>query len=238
MLALTEPGSTWPQSVRRTKASLPSPASSRSRTVALSSPRRFARAARRRRVRRRGGRPRRAARRGSRDTAGSCRRDDELLVLSLLRPATTPSSSGSGSRTTSRIMHTTTRQRRLRLAVRQLARADAAAQRMARRRLHVLCRMSSVALAARAARKGESSTRPTGTRSNGCARALPDLMPARPACLTHGDFWKQNILATDDGSPAVIDPAVSYMWADVDVAHLWSTPHPPQAESSSPCTAS
>ena len=61
-----------------------------------------------------------------------------------------------------------------------------------------------------------------------CA-ALPDLMPARPACLTHGDFWKDNILATDDGSPAVIDPAVSYMWADVDLAHLWSTPRPTQA---------
>ncbi|RKS72447.1 fructosamine-3-kinase [Motilibacter peucedani] len=59
--------------------------------------------------------------------------------------------------------------------------------------------------------------------------ALPDLMPPRPACLTHGDFWAQNILATADGSPAVIDPAVSFMWADVDVAHLWSTPHPPQA---------
>jgi fructosamine-3-kinase len=62
-----------------------------------------------------------------------------------------------------------------------------------------------------------------------CA-ALPDIMPARPACLTHGDFWMQNILTTADGSPAVIDPAVSYMWADVDIAHLWSTPHPPQAE--------
>lgn len=60
--------------------------------------------------------------------------------------------------------------------------------------------------------------------------ALPDLMPARPACLTHGDFWKQNILATADGSPAVIDPAVSYTWAEVDLAHLWSTPHPPETE--------
>jgi fructosamine-3-kinase len=62
-----------------------------------------------------------------------------------------------------------------------------------------------------------------------CA-ALPELMPPRPACLTHGDFWKQNILATANGAPAVIDPAVSYMWADVDLAHLWSTPHPPEAE--------
>ena len=62
-----------------------------------------------------------------------------------------------------------------------------------------------------------------------CA-ALPELMPARPACLTHGDFWTQNVLAAPDGAPAVIDPAVSYTWADVDLAHLWSTPHPPQAQ--------
>jgi fructosamine-3-kinase len=62
-----------------------------------------------------------------------------------------------------------------------------------------------------------------------CA-ALPNLMPARPACLTHGDFWTQNVLAAADGTAAVIDPAVSYFWADVDVAHLWSTPHSPQAE--------
>ena len=62
-----------------------------------------------------------------------------------------------------------------------------------------------------------------------CA-ALPELMPARPACLTHGDFWTQNILATAEGTPAVIDPAVSYMWADVDLAHLWSTSHLPEAE--------
>ena len=59
--------------------------------------------------------------------------------------------------------------------------------------------------------------------------ALPDLMPPRPPCLTHGDLWAQNVLATADGRPAAIDPAVSFMWADVDVAHLWSTPHPPEA---------
>jgi fructosamine-3-kinase len=62
-----------------------------------------------------------------------------------------------------------------------------------------------------------------------CA-ALPELLPTRPPVLTHGDFWEQNILATADGAPAVIDPAVSCTWADVDVAHLWSTPHPPEAD--------
>ena len=59
---------------------------------------------------------------------------------------------------------------------------------------------------------------------------LPDLLPAQPACLTHGDFWLQNVLATSDGQPVVIDPAVSYMWADVDLSHLWCSPHPPEAQ--------
>lgn len=62
-----------------------------------------------------------------------------------------------------------------------------------------------------------------------CER-LPDLLPPRPACLTHGDFWANNILATEDGRPALIDPAVSYTWAEVDLAHLWCSPHPPEAK--------
>jgi fructosamine-3-kinase len=59
---------------------------------------------------------------------------------------------------------------------------------------------------------------------------LPDLLPDRPACLTHGDLWAQNVLATPDGRPALIDPAVSYMWAEVDLAHVWSTSPPPEAQ--------
>jgi fructosamine-3-kinase len=58
---------------------------------------------------------------------------------------------------------------------------------------------------------------------------LPELLPRRPACLTHGDLWAQNLLATADGRPAVIDPAVSYMWAEVDLAHLWTTAPPAEA---------
>lgn len=61
-----------------------------------------------------------------------------------------------------------------------------------------------------------------------CTR-LPELLPAAPACLTHGDLWAQNVLATADGRPALIDPAVSYMWAEVDLAHLWTTVPPPEA---------
>ena len=62
-----------------------------------------------------------------------------------------------------------------------------------------------------------------------CER-LPDLLPPRPACLTHGDLWAHNILATEEGEPAVIDPAVSYTWAEVDLAHLWRSPRPPEAK--------
>ncbi len=62
-----------------------------------------------------------------------------------------------------------------------------------------------------------------------CQR-LPDLLPDRPACLTHGDLWTQNVLASPDGQPALIDPAVSYLWAEVDLAHVWSTSPPPEAQ--------
>jgi len=58
---------------------------------------------------------------------------------------------------------------------------------------------------------------------------LPELLPARPACLTHGDLWMQNVLAAADGRPALIDPAVSYTWAEVDLAHLWTTAPPPES---------
>lgn len=59
---------------------------------------------------------------------------------------------------------------------------------------------------------------------------LPDLLPDRPACLTHGDLWAHNVLATADGQPALIDPAVSYLWAEVDLAHVWTTSPPPEAD--------
>ncbi|RKE23460.1 fructosamine kinase family protein [Streptomyces sp. TLI_171] len=58
---------------------------------------------------------------------------------------------------------------------------------------------------------------------------LPELLPVRPACLTHGDLWAMNVMVTPDGRPALIDPAVSYTWAEVDLAHLWTTAPPPEA---------
>jgi len=61
-----------------------------------------------------------------------------------------------------------------------------------------------------------------------CAR-LPEILPASPACLAHGDLWAQNVMATAEGRPALIDPAVSYTWAEVDLAHLWTTAPPAES---------
>ena len=58
---------------------------------------------------------------------------------------------------------------------------------------------------------------------------LPELLPAKPAVLTHGDLWMQNVLATASGEPALIDPAVSFTWAEVDLAHLFTTAPPPES---------
>ena len=62
-----------------------------------------------------------------------------------------------------------------------------------------------------------------------CA-ALPDLIPAQPPCLTHGDLWQGNILATGDGDPVLIDPAVSYSWPEAELSMLWCSPRPPASE--------
>jgi fructosamine-3-kinase len=62
-----------------------------------------------------------------------------------------------------------------------------------------------------------------------CA-ALPDLVPDRPPVLTHGDLWSNNVLADQTGAPVLIDPAVSYTWAEVDLSMLWQSPRAPQSQ--------
>ncbi|HVV23386.1 MAG TPA: fructosamine kinase family protein [Pseudonocardiaceae bacterium] len=60
-----------------------------------------------------------------------------------------------------------------------------------------------------------------------CAR-LPQLVPPAPPCLTHGDLARSNILA-DGRRPAWIDPAVSWMWPEVDLSMIYCLGriHPP-----------
>lgn len=50
---------------------------------------------------------------------------------------------------------------------------------------------------------------------------LPELVPPMPPSLTHGDLAPLNVIATDTGTPALIDPAASYTWAEVDVSMIW-----------------
>jgi fructosamine-3-kinase len=50
-----------------------------------------------------------------------------------------------------------------------------------------------------------------------------------PAVLTHGDLWSGNLVSRPGGRIAVIDPAVSRTWAEVDLSMLWGSPRPPAA---------
>ena len=59
---------------------------------------------------------------------------------------------------------------------------------------------------------------------------LPELIPPMPAVLTHGDLWTGNLVSQPGGRITVIDPAVSYTWAEVDLSMLWGNPRPPASD--------
>lgn len=49
-------------------------------------------------------------------------------------------------------------------------------------------------------------------------RYLPELMPAEPPALIHGDLWSGNFLCSINARPYVFDPAVSYAHREMDLA--------------------
>lgn len=50
------------------------------------------------------------------------------------------------------------------------------------------------------------------------AQRLTELIPVQPASLIHGDLWSGNVIADERGSPAIIDPATHYGWAEAELA--------------------
>jgi fructosamine-3-kinase len=47
---------------------------------------------------------------------------------------------------------------------------------------------------------------------------LPDLVPKQAPSLLHGDLWHTNMLFDAEASPALIDPAVYYGWAEAELS--------------------
>lgn len=46
---------------------------------------------------------------------------------------------------------------------------------------------------------------------------LPELIPAQPASLIHGDLWSGNAITDAGGAPVLIDPAAHYGWAEAEL---------------------
>lgn len=53
------------------------------------------------------------------------------------------------------------------------------------------------------------------------ADRLPDLIPAQPAALLHGDLWHENVLPAPDRPPALCDPAAYYGWPEAELSMLY-----------------
>jgi fructosamine-3-kinase len=64
----------------------------------------------------------------------------------------------------------------------------------------------------------ESLTPEDRRRVEQLVKRLPELVPAQPACLLHGDLWHTNMMVDREGVPSLIDPAVNYGWAEAELS--------------------
>jgi len=55
-------------------------------------------------------------------------------------------------------------------------------------------------------------------RAQRLATKLPDMVPAQPSSLLHGDLWAGNIIPGPAGQACLIDPAAYYGWAEAELA--------------------
>lgn len=60
------------------------------------------------------------------------------------------------------------------------------------------------------------------------AMRLPEWIPHQAASLVHGDLWSGNLITDEHGSPALIDPATHYGWAEADLAMMTLFGSPPE----------
>jgi fructosamine-3-kinase len=70
---------------------------------------------------------------------------------------------------------------------------------------------------ARLARDNGGLTRSEAAEVERLAARLPELVPAQPASLIHGDLWGGNAISDAAGQPALIDPAAHFGWAEAEV---------------------
>jgi protein-ribulosamine 3-kinase len=50
---------------------------------------------------------------------------------------------------------------------------------------------------------------------------LPNLLPPDRPALLHGDLWTGNVLITEEGHPALVDPAVCYGFREAELAFTY-----------------